>query len=150
MSDLLHFCNKFLRYTVFKVPINKILRILFLKVFFENFVLKWFSLRFLRKLCFEMIFIALSSKTSHRNVFHYDFSKTLLWNDLCNKFLKTSWLMLNQSSKTRRISCFKSLIQRFFFFYNRRPPTLPYRLQYSTIGRLGLHHRVRDGNGCFP
>ena len=30
------------------------------------------------------------------------------------------------------------------------PPTLPYRLQYSTIGRTGLNHRVRDGNGCVP
>ena len=30
------------------------------------------------------------------------------------------------------------------------PPALPYRLQYSTIGRLGLNHRVRDGNGCVP
>ena len=32
----------------------------------------------------------------------------------------------------------------------RRPPTLPCRLQHSTIGRLGLNHRVRDGNGCYP
>ena len=31
-----------------------------------------------------------------------------------------------------------------------RPPTLPYRHQYSTIGRLCLNHRVRDGNGCVP
>ena len=31
-----------------------------------------------------------------------------------------------------------------------RPPALPHRLQCSTIGRLGLNHRVRDGNGCCP
>ena len=31
-----------------------------------------------------------------------------------------------------------------------QPPTLPRRLQRSTIGRLGLNLRVRDGNGCFP
>ena len=31
-----------------------------------------------------------------------------------------------------------------------QPPTLPCRLQRSTIGRLGLNHRVRDGNGCVP
>ena len=31
-----------------------------------------------------------------------------------------------------------------------RPPTLPHRLQCSTIGRLGLNRRVRDGYGCFP
>ena len=32
----------------------------------------------------------------------------------------------------------------------RQPPALPHRLQCSTIGRLGLNHRVRDGNGCVP
>ena len=31
-----------------------------------------------------------------------------------------------------------------------QPPTLPRRLQRSTIDRLGLNHRVRDGNGCDP
>ncbi len=36
------------------------------------------------------------------------------------------------------------------FILIRQPPALPYRLQYSTIGRLGLNHRVRDGNGCVP
>ena len=30
------------------------------------------------------------------------------------------------------------------------PPALPHRLQCSTIGRLRLNRRVRDGNGCFP
>ena len=39
-------------------------------------------------------------------------------------------------------SLFSSLI--------RRPPALPHRLQCSTIGRLRLNRRVRDGNGCFP
>ena len=32
----------------------------------------------------------------------------------------------------------------------RHPPAFPYRLQYSIIGRSGLNHRVRDGNGCVP
>ena len=32
----------------------------------------------------------------------------------------------------------------------RQPPTLPCRLQQSTIGRLSLNRRVRDGNGCYP
>ena len=31
-----------------------------------------------------------------------------------------------------------------------QPPAFPYRLQYSIIGRLGLNHRVRDVDGCFP
>ena len=31
-----------------------------------------------------------------------------------------------------------------------QPPTLPHRLQCSTIGRLSLNHRVRDENGCVP
>ena len=28
--------------------------------------------------------------------------------------------------------------------------SLPYRLQYSTLGRLSLNRRVRDENGCVP
>ena len=32
----------------------------------------------------------------------------------------------------------------------RNPPALPHRHQCSTIGRLGLNRRVRDGNGCDP
>ena len=36
------------------------------------------------------------------------------------------------------------------FFIIRQPPALPCRLQHSTIGLLGLNHRVRDGYGCFP
>ena len=41
-----------------------------------------------------------------------------------------------------------SLAKAFLMF--RQPPALPCRLQHSTIGRLGLNHRVRDGNGCDP
>ena len=37
-----------------------------------------------------------------------------------------------------------------FSFLIRQPPTLPYRLQYSTIGRLSLNLRVRHGYGCLP
>ena len=51
------------------------------------------------------------------------------------------------------ISCknlFLHQIANKSFFIIRRPPTLPYRHQYSTIGRLCLNHRVRDGNGCVP
>ena len=31
-----------------------------------------------------------------------------------------------------------------------QPPAFPCRLQHSIIGRLGLNHRVRYGNGCLP
>ena len=41
-----------------------------------------------------------------------------------------------------------SLVKAFLMF--RQPPALPCRLQHSTIGLLGLNHRVRDGYGCFP
>ena len=40
--------------------------------------------------------------------------------------------------------------QPVVFFLIWRPPALPHRLQCSTIGRLGLNRRVRDGNGCVP
>ena len=38
----------------------------------------------------------------------------------------------------------------FSSFLIRQPPALPHRLQCSTIGRLSLNLRVRDGNGCVP
>ena len=37
-----------------------------------------------------------------------------------------------------------------FLFCSWQPPALPHRLQCSTIGRLRLNHRVRDGYGCGP
>ena len=39
---------------------------------------------------------------------------------------------------------------RTLFFGFWRPPALPHRLQWSTIGRMGLNRRVRYGNGCVP
>ena len=36
------------------------------------------------------------------------------------------------------------------FHAHWQPPALPCRLQQSTIGRLSLNRRVRDGNGCLP
>ena len=47
-------------------------------------------------------------------------------------------------------SIISSVPKHCYFFKFRRPPALPYRRQYSTIGRLRLNCRVRDGNECFP
>ena len=49
-------------------------------------------------------------------------------------------------------SILSEFMERFLnsFFIIRQPPALPCRLQHSTIGLLGLNHRVRDGYGCFP
>ena len=52
-------------------------------------------------------------------------------------------------SNTKDSFVLGSLIKSFFFIF-RQPPALPCRLQHSTIGLLGLNHRVRDGYGCFP
>ena len=38
----------------------------------------------------------------------------------------------------------------WFIFLIWQPPTLPCRLQHSTLGRLSLNLRVRDVYGCFP
>ena len=56
-------------------------------------------------------------------------------------------------SVIRELNAFKPLITgktSFPFKGIWQPPALPHRLQCSTIGRLGLNHRVRDGNGCVP
>ena len=61
------------------------------------------------------------------------------------------WLIFYQSYKRKisfpLISLVKPVHQTFLIW---RPPALPHRLQCSTIGRLRLNRRVRDGNGCFP
>ena len=44
---------------------------------------------------------------------------------------------------------YKTLSQVYFLLH-WQPPALPCRLQQSTIGRLSLNRRVRDGNGCLP
>ena len=61
---------------------------------------------------------------------------------LLTDFLSVIWNLKFSSNLISQIT--------FFFFWSWRPPALPHRLQCSTIGRLGLNHRVRDGYGCFP
>ena len=58
------------------------------------------------------------------------------------KFLLTS----NHWSNQHLCKTFSWMIS----FLIRQPPALPCRLQHSTMGRLGLNHRVRDVDGCFP
>ena len=48
------------------------------------------------------------------------------------------------------ICIYMNRISSVFSFLIWQPPALPHRLQCSTIGRLGLNLRVRDGNGCVP
>jgi hypothetical protein len=43
-----------------------------------------------------------------------------------------------------------SLWQGTLYIETRQRPTLPPRLQGSTIGAGGLNFRVRNGNGCDP
>ena len=45
---------------------------------------------------------------------------------------------------------FRSIQSLIYFLIIWQPPTLPYRLRYSTLGRAGLNHRVRDVYGCTP
>ena len=69
------------------------------------------------------------------------------------------WLMFYQPSERKITFSLRSLVKPAsilirispgFLFLIWRPPALPHRLQCSTIGRLGLNRRVRDGNGCVP
>ena len=55
------------------------------------------------------------------------------------------YILSEIASLILKITCFV-----LFLKLSRQPPALPCRLQHSTIGRLGLNRRVRDGNGCFP
>ena len=51
---------------------------------------------------------------------------------------------------TSRLSGVRSNRLSYKPFLIWHPPALPCRLQHSTIGRLRLNRRVRDGYGCFP
>ena len=63
--------------------------------------------------------------------------------------LCTANTVVYQPIETKMIFDLKSLV-KFLFFKIRHPPAFPCRLQHSIIGRLGLNHRVRDVDGCFP
>lgn len=51
---------------------------------------------------------------------------------------------------TSRLSGVRSNRLSYKPFLIWQPPTLPCRPQHSTIGRLRLNRRVRDGYGCLP
>ena len=70
------------------------------------------------------------------------------------KFFFISWLSPVGSRglepPTSRLSGVRSNQLSYDPFLIWQPPTFPYRLQHSIIGRLRLNLRVRDVNGCFP
>ena len=73
----------------------------------------------------------------------------------CMQFSKymSDWslsVIKNQNLFWSLITGKDQFISFFKLFIIWRPPALPHRLQCSTIGRLRLNRRVRDGNGCFP
>ena len=61
-------------------------------------------------------------------------------------FLSVGPLFLN----VHYLWLYLNTIRWFILFLCWQPPILPHRLQCSTVGRLRLNHRVRDGNGCDP
>ena len=81
-----------------------------------------------------------SLTTGKSSVYLNSFSRCNGWYTFRTSMFK--WLMRLGHCCDFRICHFLLLI--------RQPPALPCRLQHSTIGRLGLNHRVRDGNGCVP
>ena len=73
--------------------------------------------------------------------FQGTYSVKILFKDF---HLLTDWTVIPYAEH----STHRMAIQPFLSIW--QPPTLPCRLQHSTIGRLGLNHRVRDENGCDP
>ena len=101
---------------------------------------------------------------SHISCAHHGYSKNILTYQIkkpfANKFAKSfpfdNSMLFELSNGDKEIRTPDPLLARqvlsqlSYTPINRHPPTLPYRYQYSTIGRLRLNHRVRDGNGCVP
>ena len=55
------------------------------------------------------------------------------------------WLYCKLLKRANPISDLSAVVTGIILAMN-----VPCRLQHSTIGRLGLNHRVRDGYGCDP
>ena len=68
------------------------------------------------------------------------------WLFLISHYIPKWFLISNHWLNQHLYKTFKWMI----YFIIRQPPALPCRLQHSTIGRIGLNHRVRDGYGCDP
>ena len=85
----------------------------------------------------------ITGKTSYHN-------STSLLNGLTPVHQFSSFTVLFPTELTYRCLFLYEQVPHLFFSLIRRPPALPHRLQCSTIGRLGLNRRVRDGNGCVP
>ena len=105
------------------------------------------SLKSFRSLTFitELLYLKplITGKTSYHN-------STSLLIGLTPVSQSSSLTVLFPTELTYRCLFLYEQALRLFFSLIRRPPALPHRLQCSTIGRLGLNRRVRDGNGCFP
>ena len=85
----------------------------------------------------------ITGKTSYHN-------STSLLIGLTPVSRSSSFTVLFPTELTYRCLFLYEQATHLFFSLIRRPPALPHRLQCSTIGRLRLNRRVRDGNGCFP
>ena len=94
-----------------------------------------------------------SCDVTPRMSWYYLLKDFILINSICS-FQGTCLTDVISHSNTKDSFVLGSLIKSFkrnlFSFLIRQPPALPCRLQHSTIGRLSLNRRVRDGNGCFP
>ena len=84
------------------------------------------------------------------------FHQVFLWKHHCSALLRKVYYFSKFELRFAFIKCFcgNTIASLSLVFakktMQRHPPTLPYRLQYSTIGRPGLNHRVRNENGCVP
>ena len=110
-------------------------------------------------ICFHMWFVFLGcliffysslhsflSRVEYLRLRYISFQKYIFV--FCMRFSRYIWLIDDQSAKIRSLPGLNHSSSILFLIW--QPPTLPYRLQYSTLGRLGLNLRVRNVNGCFP
>ena len=119
-----------LLYAVFKVPSDKIYKILSFASCFAT--------------CALHHAVKIKLKSMLRNLWFTLRCEDQIWCPLCSFLTDVGSVIHDKNAFLSRIA------DPALFFFNWRPPTLPCRLQHSTIGRLGLNHRVRDGNGCVP
>ena len=127
------------------LPLGNLLGCLSLKYLRKNFL---FCMRFSR---YMFIWLFYQPSKTKRLFNLRSLVKPVIYNSASplkqvNTFIPVRRVLILLRART----CLFYIKSKCFLFLFRQPPALPCRLQQSTIGRLGLNHRVRDENGCVP
>ena len=91
---------------------------------------------------------ALPTELHPQRIILFSLSYFPIFSQLNSNFISFTFVKVRERLRTKFIH--RLWLEFIKLLSIRQPPTLPHRLQCSTLGRLSLNHRVRDENGCVP